>query len=150
MNTRFRIGGELLVTRSVGRDVLRAAREEEGVRSVLDVRPAVEEGELGAEEEAQEAQRLGLEYRHVPVRLSGPDGRAALDAFRREVERLPRPTLVHGAGDLAAVLVVIDQSIEHDRGGMEAVHRVESIGVQLDGHARKLVQDYVDEHMTPL
>ncbi len=74
-------------------DIARLA--DEGYGTIINNRPDDEErGQLGHEEAAAEAKRLGLEYRYIPV-VTGAITRRDITAFQNAVLRGPQPVLAH-------------------------------------------------------
>lgn len=137
---------------SVGRDQPRpgeiAAIAEGGYRSLVNLRPAGEEGQtMRPEEEAAEARAAGLRYVHLPVRLDQVTG-ATADEFRRMVSDLPAPVLVHcAAGKRAGTLTLMHVAIERGMSGEDAVQRGRTLGLGCDSpEAEDLVRRYVDAH----
>jgi len=74
-------------------DIAGAARD--GVRTIMNNRPDGEEpGQLTAAEAKAAAEKLGLEYVHIPVQ-TGTITAADVDAFARVLKESPKPVLAH-------------------------------------------------------
>jgi uncharacterized protein (TIGR01244 family) len=75
-----------------------------GFKSVLNIRSSEEEGFL--DNEAQLAQSAGLEYAHVPL-TPATANEEQLTEIVAELDKLPKPTLIHCAGGMRASAIAL-------------------------------------------
>ncbi|WP_135465635.1 beta-lactamase hydrolase domain-containing protein [Crenalkalicoccus roseus] len=142
MQDRIRIGEGLVVGRRAPGTAELARLGAEGVRGVVDLRLAEETaGGLSPAQEAEEARRLGLAYRHLPVPKDGPDA-AALERFAGTLAELPAPVLVHCDDGVRAATL----GIAH-RARREGLRMEEALARSLGGRPRAGVpQTRVSRH----
>ncbi len=105
-----------------------------GFKSVLNLRSPTEEGFLA--EESDIAASLGLSYAHTPFTPATAD-EAQLVAIVEELDKLPKPTLVHCAGGLRASAVAL-LSIAQQEGltAEEAIARAQAAGFDLNANPK--------------
>jgi uncharacterized protein (TIGR01244 family) len=87
-----------------------------GYRTIINNRPEGEEpGQLSAAEAQAEAERLGMRYVHIPVKLATLS-KADVEGFRQAVEEGPRPVLAHcKSGTRSYLLWAAGQALHEDR-----------------------------------
>ena len=105
-----------------------------GFKSVLNVRSPEEQGFLT--EEPQIAESLGLAYANAPLTVATLDA-DQLAAIVAELEKLPKPTLVHCAGGLRASAVAL-LSIAQQEGltAEQALERAQAAGFDLNANPK--------------
>lgn len=107
---------------------------EDGFKSVLNLRSPEEQGFL--KEEPQLADSLGLSYANAPFTPATAD-EAQLAAIVAELDKLPRPTLVHCAGGLRASVVALISIAQQDGLTIEqASERAQAAGFDLNANPR--------------
>lgn len=134
----------------VGRDQPTAAEIPElarrGFYSVVNLRPAGEEGEtMSPEAEGVAARDADLAYLHIPV--AGDVLHAeAVDRFRTEVAELDGPVFVHCAsGKRSGAFTLMHLAIENGMSGDEVVETTEKMGIAWEApEPRRFIRDYVD------
>lgn len=105
-----------------------------GFKSVLNVRSPEEQGFLN--EEPQIVESLGLAYANAPLTVATLDA-DQLTAIVTELEKLPKPTLVHCAGGLRASAVAL-LSIAQQEGltAEQALQRAQAAGFDLNANPK--------------
>lgn len=99
----------------------------QGYQSVLNLRLSMEKGFL-VNEDALVAE-AGLEYRHLPISSTKPDP-AGIAAALAEIEKLPKPILIHcAAGIRAAALVLVVLAIQENLSHNEVFQKAKELGV---------------------
>ncbi|AFY61734.1 beta-lactamase hydrolase domain-containing protein [Synechococcus sp. PCC 6312] len=99
----------------------------QGYQSVINLRLPLEKGFL-VNEDALVAE-AGLEYCHLPLSPTKPDP-VAIEAALAEIQKLPKPTLIHcAAGVRAAALVLVILAIQENLGHNEVFQKAKELGV---------------------
>ncbi len=118
---------------------------EEGFRSVVNFRTAEEKQDVTPEEERRIAEEAGLTYLHHPVSPEALDD-ALVDDFRRSLDDLPQPVLLHCAsGKRASAMTLMARAAEEGLDGEAALAKGRENG--LDFTQEKIgqfVKDYAD------
>lgn len=117
-----------------------------GMKSVVNFRASGEKGGLSPEEEQQRAERLGLNYLHHPVTADSLDT-ALVDDFRRSLDDLPQPVLLHCAsGKRAGALTLMALAADKGWDGDTALQEGKARGIDLtEKKIGQFVKSYVDE-----
>jgi uncharacterized protein (TIGR01244 family) len=140
VNERFVVGRD----QPAPADIPELARR--GFHSIVNLRPAGEEGEtMSPEAEGEAARDAELAYLHLPV--AGDELQAeAVDRFRAEVAKLDGPVFVHcGSGKRAGAFTLMHLAIESGTSGAEVVETTRKMGITWDSRdLQRFVRDYVD------
>jgi uncharacterized protein (TIGR01244 family) len=128
-----RINDDFSVAGQVTPAELQAATEA-GFKSVLNLRSPEEEGFLKEEPEITES--LGLSYASIPLTPATAD-ETQVAAIIAELDKLPKPTLVHCAGGLRASAVAL-LSIAQQEGltAEQAITRAQAAGFDLNANPK--------------
>ncbi|EYD72149.1 hypothetical protein Lokhon_00939 [Limimaricola hongkongensis DSM 17492] len=91
---------------------------EKGFRSVVNFRTAEEKQEVAPDEERRIAEDAGLTYLHHPVSPEALDD-ALVDDFRRSLDDLPQPVLLHcasgkRAGAMTLMALAAEKGLDGD------------------------------------
>lgn len=89
-----------------------------GFRSVVNFRTADEKGGLSLPDESRVAEAAGLNYLHHPVSADALDDEL-VDDFRRSLDDLPQPVLLHcasgkRAGAMALMMLAAENGLDGD------------------------------------
>lgn len=107
---------------------------QDGFKSVLNLQSPDEQGFL--KEEPQLADSLGLSYVNAPF-TPGTADETQLAAIVAELDKLPKPTLVHCAGGLRASVVALISIAQQDGLTIEqATERSQAAGFDLNVNPR--------------
>ena len=150
MRNAFTVNDALVVGRDQPRSDDFRVLADEGVRAVLDLRVEGEnEQPLPPRDEEVAVRHFGLDYAHLPVPVGRMDDEL-IDAFRRELNRLPRPVFVHCAsGKRSGTLAFIQAAIDAGLSGTQMLDRAEKAGASYGSEQmRDTVKQYVDRHTT--
>lgn len=110
-------------------------------------------GELGFwAEEAAVAQRLGLHYVHIPLRLECLD-EVVIARILHRLEQLPKPVLVHcAAGMRSTVISLLSTAIRDGLTPEQTVEKAYEIGFHyidntlVSPQLKQRFMDYIDRH----
>jgi uncharacterized protein (TIGR01244 family) len=105
---------------------------QQGFRTLINNRPEGEElGQLPPAEEGAEAERQGLSYVHIPVKMSSIS-RDDVEAFRRAVQESPGPVLAHcKSGTRSYLLWAAGEALHAGRDPNELVDEAAAAGYKL-------------------
>ncbi len=117
-----------------------------GMKSVVNFRHEGENGGLSPEEERQQAEQLGLSYLHHPVTADSLDA-ALVDDFRRSLNELPQPVLLHCAsGKRAGAMTLMALAADKGWEGETALQEGKARGLDLtEEKIGQFVKTYVDD-----
>lgn len=104
-----------------------------GFKSVLNVRSPEEQGFL--QEEPEIAASLGLAYANVPLIPAMLD-ETQLTAIAAELDKLPKPTLVHCAVGLRASAVALLSIAQQGLTAEQALERAQAAGFDLNANPK--------------
>lgn len=118
---------------------------EEGFRSVVNFRTAEEKQEVTPDEERRIAEGAGLTYLHHPVSPDALDDEL-VDDFRRSLDDLPQPVLLHCAsGKRAGAMALMAMAAKKGLGGEAAIDMGRKNGLDLSQEKiGQFVKDYAD------
>jgi uncharacterized protein (TIGR01244 family) len=122
-----------------------------GFRSVVNLRTGGEADQpLAPAEEGRVVERLGMAYLHYPVAGDDLDA-AVVDAFRADLEGLPRPLFAHCAsGKRSGAFLMMHVASETGMTGNETLDRAKAMGFPCDApEVETFVRTYVDDHRRP-
>jgi uncharacterized protein (TIGR01244 family) len=122
-----------------------------GFRSIANLRTRGEDEQpLAPDEEGRVAERLGMAYLHYPV-AGGDLDAAVVDAFRAELDALPRPLFAHCAsGKRSGAFLMMHVASETGMTGNETLEHARSMGFACDTpELETFVRTYVDDHRKP-
>lgn len=144
-----RINDDFSVAGQVTPAELEAAAQA-GFKSVLNLRSLGEEGFLKTEPEITES--LGLSYASIPLTPATAD-ETQLAAIVAELDKLPKPTLVHCAAGLRASAVAL-LSIAQQEGltAEQAIARAQAAGFDLSANPKlkQLLEDTIAKQTEPV
>jgi uncharacterized protein (TIGR01244 family) len=120
---------------------------EEGFRSVVSLQTAEEEQKHKPDEERRLAEAAGLTFYHQGMSqksLSDDE----VDRFRVELERLPKPVLLHCAsGKRSGAMTMMHVASQQGMSGEQVIEKAESMGFECDTpELEEFVKSYVDRH----
>lgn len=118
---------------------------EEGFRSVVNFRTTDEKQEVAPDEERRIAEEAGLTYLHHPVSPDALDDKL-VDDFRRSLDDLPQPVLLHCAsGKRAGAMTLMALAAEQGLDGEAAIAKGRAAEVDLTQEKiGQFVKDYAD------
>ncbi len=116
-----------------------------GVRSVVNFRTSDEKTHLSLHDERRVAEAAGLNYLHHPVSADALDD-ALVDDFRRSLDDLPQPVLLHCAsGKRAGAMALMTLAAENGLDGDAALDLGRARGLDLSQEKiGQFVKDYAD------
>lgn len=118
----------------------------QGVKSVLNLRTADEEGFL--KDEAKQAEARGLKYSHIPVDAKSIDDNLT-DRVLREIKELPKPLLVHcKSGMRAGAMTMMHLALEKGWDSQQALGKAQEQGFDCgqNPQLKQYFESYVDKH----
>lgn len=119
---------------------------EQGVKSVLNLRVADEEGFL--KDEAKQAESHGLKYSHIPVDTKSINDDLT-DRVLQEIKKLPKPSLVHcKSGMRAGAMTVMHLALENGWDSQQALKKAEEQGFDCSQNPqlKQYFESYIDKH----
>lgn len=123
---------------------------QKGFKSVLNLRSPNEEGFL--QEEPQVAESLGLSYANAPFTPATAD-ETQIAALVAELDKLPKPTLVHCAGGLrASAIALISIAQQEGLTADQAIERAQAAGFDLNANPKlkQLLEQVIDTQKDPV
>ena len=116
-----------------------------GVRSVVNFRTSDEKTDLSLADERRVAEAAGLNYLHHPVSAEALDD-GLVDDFRRSLDDLPQPVLLHCAsGKRAGAMTLMTLAAERGLDGEAAIDMGRERGLDLSQEKiGQFVKDYAD------
>lgn len=152
MNNALRVSEDLTTIGQVRWEQLEQAQQE-GFRSVLNLRSPDELGFWKNEQEAAES--LGLHYVNLPLKLEKLD-EAIVNKILRRLDQLPKPVLIHcAAGMRSAAIAFIKTAIQEGLTPEQTFDRARSLGFYyvdctlVSPHLKQRFVDYVEKYATP-
>ncbi|OUL18586.1 hypothetical protein BV378_36595 [Nostoc sp. RF31YmG] len=103
MHTIKKINNDLSIGGQIDPEELKQLADE-GYKSVLNLRSPDEQGFQDSEE--LDIQLLGLQYAHLPTKITEINPQNALQVFQKITE-LPKPTLIHCDSAVRAIAMVL-------------------------------------------
>ncbi len=139
MGNAKRVSEQLSAAGQLTPDQLQQA-EQQGFKSVLNLRSPGEAGYLSDEQQQSEA--AGLQYASVPLTPSEPNQELVEKALQ-EIERLPKPVLVHcGAGARAGAIALIATAVQDNLTYEQIVQQAQELELNLDQpHLKQFLLD---------
>lgn len=147
MSDRIKINEQLTVggQPSAGEITSLAA---DGFKSVINFRTPGEENQpLSPDAEREKVESAGMNYLHVPVSMKSMDG-AKVDAFREQLESLPKPVFAHcRTGKRAGAMTMMHVAVEQGMSGEQTLQKAEEMGFECDvPELKDFVKSYVNQH----
>jgi uncharacterized protein (TIGR01244 family) len=123
-----------------------AQLKNEGFRSVVNLRMPEEASPLNPEQEGVEAQKLGMEYAHIPVSSQNLSP-ALADQFCEALSKLPQPVFVHcQGGTRAGAFALAHLGREAGWSGDQAFGEGEKAGYKCESPAlQAFVRSYLEQ-----
>ena len=116
----------------------------DGVKSILNLRPAAEH--RAAEEEAK-AKELGLQYFNIPVVFGEPKEEQVAEFFRITDERKNFPIFIHCAAGIRVGAFWLIRRVLRDDWAFEAAEKeADQIGLRESPHWKEFAVKYIDQH----
>ncbi len=120
-----------------------AKLKEEGVRSIINLRPP---GEHRAEEEKAEAERLGLRYFNIPVVYGEPKEEQATEFLKLTDDAANRPAFIHCAGAIRVGAFWMIRRVLRDGWTVEEAEKeAEKIGLREAPHLNDFARAYIEK-----
>ncbi|MGX9857526.1 beta-lactamase hydrolase domain-containing protein (plasmid) [Limimaricola variabilis] len=118
---------------------------EEGYRSVVNFRTTDEKQEVAPDEERRIVEETGLSYLHHPVSPDALDDEL-VDDFRRSLDDLPQPVLLHCAsGKRAGAMTLMALAADRGIDGEAAIEMGREKGLDLSQEKiGQFAKDYAD------
>ena len=121
-----------------------AKLKEEGVRSIINLRPP---GEHRAEEEKAEAERLGLRYFNIPVVFAEPKEEQVAEFLRLTDDPANRPAFIHCTGAIRVGAFWMIRRVLRDGWSVEdAEKEAEKVGLREAPHLNEFARAYIEKH----
>jgi uncharacterized protein (TIGR01244 family) len=145
MSNSKRIDENFTVAGQVSAEELEQASQA-GFKSVLNLRSPNEPGFLN--EEPQLAEDAGLEYAHTPLAIESAEEQ--LSTILAELDKLPKPTLIHCAGGGRASVIALSSLAERD--GLtpeQALAKAQEAGIDYSTNPKlkQLLEQYIANHI---
>jgi uncharacterized protein (TIGR01244 family) len=121
----------------------------QGFKSIINLRANGEDDQpLSPEEEGQMANEFGMRYVNIPVSVQEGPKSEQVDRFRKEVEHLPGPVLVHcNKGKRSGAFSLMHIAVKEGMTAESAYKKAESMGYECDSPQLKLFfMDYIEKH----
>ncbi len=129
MEKAKKVSEQLSIAGQVTPEQLQQAAKE-GFKSVLNLRSPDEPGFLSDEE--QQVDAAGLKYACVPLKVSEANEERVEEAIR-EIEKLPRPVLVHcGGGIRAGAIALIGTALQEGLTYEQITQKAQELGLSLE------------------
>ena len=125
-----------------------SALKAEGYAGVVNLRHDGEpEQPLGTAAEGEQVRALGMDYLHTPIG-GAPLTEAGVEAVRAFLARHEgEKVLVHcRKGGRAAALLLLDRALKERWSPAEAIARGRTLGLEVDGNLRLMVESYLHDH----
>lgn len=126
-----------------------AQASQEGFKSVLNLRSALEPG--FAEDEQRQAESVGLVYTHAPLKVD----EVTIDQLSHileELNQLPKPTLIHCAGGMrASAIALLSTAQQEGLTAEQALEKAQELGYDynLNPKLKQFFEAYIAGH-TPV
>ena len=120
---------------------------EKGFKSVINLQTADEEQNLDPGKEEELANDNNLKYSHIGVSKENLS-ETVVDNFRKELESLPKPVVVHcTSGKRSGAFVMMHIGCKENMSGDEVIKKAKEMGFECDeAELEKFVKKYVNEH----
>lgn len=147
MENRMKIDEAITVAGQPTEEDLRQLSAE-GFKAVVNLRAASEQDlPLSPDREGEIARQRGMEYLNIPTTMDTLSD-ALVDQFRKELEGLPKPVLVHcQKGKRSGALVMMDRAVKHGLSGEQTLQKAMEMGFECDNEKlASFVKNYIDRH----
>lgn len=116
----------------------------EGVKSILNLRPA---GEHRAAEEEAKVKELGLQYFNIPVVFGEPKEEQVAEFFKITDERNNFPIFIHCAAGIRVGAFWLIRRVLRDGWTLEAAEKeADQIGLRESPHWKEFALKYIEAH----
>ena len=120
--------------------------KQDGVKAIINLRPANEH--RAAEEEAK-AKELGLRYYNIPVVFGDPKEEQATEFLRITDDLENRPAFIHCAAGIRVGALWMIRRVLRDGWSIEkAEQEAEKIGLRESPHLNEFARKYIEKHRT--
>jgi uncharacterized protein (TIGR01244 family) len=118
--------------------------KEEGVKSIMNLRPAAEH--RAAEEEAK-AKELGLRYFNIPVVFGDPKEEQVTEFLKITDDSKNRPAFIHCAAAIRVGAFWMIRRVLRDGWTIEAAEEeAKKIGLRESPHLNEFARNYIEKH----
>jgi uncharacterized protein (TIGR01244 family) len=118
--------------------------KEEGVKSIMNLRPA---GEHRAAEEEAKAKELGLRYFNIPVVFGDPKEEQVTEFLKITDDSKNRPAFIHCAAAIRVGAFWMIRRVLRDGWTIEAAEEeAKKIGLRESPHLNEFARNYIEKH----
>jgi len=118
--------------------------KDEGVKSIINLRPA---SEHRAAEEESKAKELGLRYFNIPVVFGNPKDEQATEFLRITDDTANRPAFIHCAAAIRVGAFWMIRRVLRDGWTVEAAEEeAKKIGLKESPHLNEFARRYIEKH----
>lgn len=120
---------------------------EKGFKSLINLQTTDEDQNLDPNKEEELANDNNLKYRHIVVSKENLS-EATVDNFRKELENLPKPVVVHcTSGKRSGAFVMMHIGCQQGMSGEEVIKKAEEMGFECDqAELEQFVKKYVNKN----
>ncbi|SHG16511.1 TIGR01244 family protein [Salegentibacter echinorum] len=120
---------------------------EKDFKSVINLQTDDEDQNVSSKQEKELAKTNNLEYRQFQVSKDNLS-EAMVDDFRKELENLPKPIVVHcKSGKRSGAFVMMHIGCQKNMSGEDVIKEAENMGFECDvPELAKFLKKYVNEH----
>lgn len=118
--------------------------KDEGVKSIMNLRPA---GEHRAAEEEAKAKELGLRYFNIPVVFGDPKEEQVTEFLKITDDPKNRPAFIHCAAAIRVGAFWMIRRVLRDGWTIEAAEEeAKKIGLRESPHLNEFARNYIEKH----
>ena len=118
--------------------------KDEGVKAIINLRPA---GEHRAAEEEAKAKELGLRYINIPVVFGDPKDEQATEFLKVTDDPANRPAFIHCAAAIRVGAFWMIRRVLRDAWKIEdAEEEAKKIGLKENPHLNEFARRYIEQH----
>jgi uncharacterized protein (TIGR01244 family) len=118
--------------------------KDEGVKSIMNLRPA---GEHRAAEEEAKAKELGLRYFNIPVVFGDPKEEQVTEFLKITDDSKNRPAFIHCAAAIRVGAFWMIRRVLRDGWTIEAAEEeAKKIGLRESPHLNEFARNYIEKH----
>jgi uncharacterized protein (TIGR01244 family) len=118
--------------------------KDEGVKSIINLRPA---GEHRAAEEEAKAKELGLRYFNIPVVFGDPKEEQVTEFLKITDDSKNRPAFIHCAAAIRVGAFWMIRRVLRDGWTIEAAEEeAKKIGLRESPHLNEFARNYIEKH----
>jgi uncharacterized protein (TIGR01244 family) len=118
--------------------------KDDGVKAIINLRPA---GEHRAAEEEAKAKELGLRYFNIPVVFADPKEEQVTEFLKITDDPKNRPAFIHCAGAIRVGAFWMVRRVLRDGWTIEAAEEeARKIGLRESPHLNEFARNYIEKH----